>query len=486
MKNLSRRNGVGDSGRVKALWITLVLVLPVLTLTWATVGSAADWAKSLTENVALSGNMPEAAKKAPGTVLWSQTYDMGGGNCKTVATTALGSNLYYGMTGTDESDNWYGAIAAFNQKTGAYKWGYDIKLGGSGTEGTYVTSISASGSQVYVAGYAWINGVQSAFVQAYPTNGKKGAKWTYAVPAPGADAINFPDNLPVGIVAKGSYVIGFYNIMAPGPKGKLFSLNPKTGAAKWAVDFEPSSIECQVNALAISGSRFAVAGGVMVASGSSFYVGGYYAKTGDWEWYTTPTGGGADNTALALSYSGSTIAAVGFLSSPGGAVWGHIEVVGKNGGLGGLVREDFTLGTPTKFTGVLVSGSRVYTTGFWGASQVGFTRAYDVKKKLLAWSDHNIDLGSGGTVPTGLVATSAGLYVAGYGLNGSKTDLFVKAYNLAAKKAGTTKWMDQFDSGSIYDNKALAITKAGSTIVAVGQSQTGLNTYLNLDRGYVP
>jgi len=286
-------------------------------------------------------------------------------------------------------------------------------------------------------------------------------------------------------VAKGSYVIGFYNIMDPGPKGKLFSLNPKTGVAKWAVDFEPSAIECQVNALAISGSRFAVAGGVMAASGSSFYLGGYYAKTGGGEWFTGATGGGADNTALAISYSGSTIAAAGFLTGPGGEIWGHLKIVGKNGGMG-LVNETFI--PSSKYTSVLVSGSKVYMTGSAGASQLGFTRAYDVKKNAEAWADYNLNPGHSETVPTGLLATSAGLYVTGYGNDGGRTDLFVKAYNLAKKTAGTTRWEDQFDTapGNTYNNKALAITKAGSNIVVVGQTQTENNKFLALDRGYVP
>jgi outer membrane protein assembly factor BamB len=489
MRSLLRRTEGSGRSRLTVRWGTFALVLAILTLTWVAAGSTAGWAQMQTEPASLSeaSGVPVAAKKAPGTVLWSTTYDMGGGNCNYVATTAVGSNLYYGMTGTDASGNWYGAIAAFNQKTGAYKWGYNIKLGGSGTQGTYVTSISASGSQVYVAGYAWINGVESAFVQAYPTNGKKGAKWTYAVAAPGADASNFSDTLPVGIVAKGSYVIGFYNIMAPGPKGKLFSLNTKTGVAKWEIDFEPSSIECQVNALAISGSRFAVAGGVMVASGSSFYAGGYFAKTGNSEWSAGTTGNGADNTALAISYSGSTIAAAGFLSNPGGDIWGHIEVLGKNGGQGGVIREDFSQGTPTKFTGVLVSGSKVYVTGSGGSPQFAFTRCYDTKKKTLLWQDDIVDPGPLGTVPTGLVATSSALYVAGYGFNGSKTDLFVKAYKLSGKTPETRfRWVNQFDMASGFSNKALAITKAGSNIVVVGQSQTGADTYLALDRGYVP
>jgi len=406
---------------------------------------------------------------------WTDHDDLGGGESKATGVATLGSKSYVAVSGKAGDGNWYGQVRIY-KPTGALKWSSDLfDLNGGET-----TQISVSGSKFYVAGYYGIAGTgnEEVFVRAYDASGK-GFKWEYKVSAPYASLY------PVGVAALGSHVIGFFNTSTGTPetiRGKLFGLNQLKGTLKWSSDFgEETDTTTKVNAIAIKGSKIAAAG-YRQNEGSSgrkvFSCGLCFAVNGEWDggWGTYMDG--ADNEALVVAWTGSTIGVVGYLSPNASthiAYAKYIKFLKDGGNTSGDAEIVWDMGNDSRFTAVAVKGTKIYATGYGSidSEQIAFVRTYnlvDPWTPTTLWGD-TFDLSSsGGMVPTGITLGPKGVYVAGYGLGAPDvTDWFVKSYTLT----GGLKWLDDFNLNGGNDSKAFGIATSSSAIVAVGQAKNG-------------
>jgi hypothetical protein len=197
-------------------------------------------------------------------------------------------------------------------------------------------------------------------------------------------------------------------------------------------------------------------------------------------WYHPLTGGGKENEALAVDWKGSLIGVAGYVSPDPSTRNGHVWVISVNA-LPHHVDYVENLGNSSRCTGVVVSGTRVFASGYGsdGSEQKAFVRAYDATKDYpdaMLWGDTFGLTSLGGMVTTGMTLVNKRVFVSGYGLGLSGTpDWFVKAYDLN----GNAKWLDDFNLNGGQDSKAYGIasssnvTTGSSAIVAAGQAKNG-------------
>jgi hypothetical protein len=419
-----------------------------------------------------------------GWVCWINHDELGGGESMSTAVATLGSKSYVAVSGKQSDGNWYGEVRIYKSK-GTLIWKSDpFPLNNGRT-----TAIAVSGSKVYVAGYYGTadSGNEEVFVRAYDASGK-GYKWEYKASSP------FAGPYPLGVAALGKKVVAFFNETDPGSltRGRLIGLSQGTGSLKWASDFLFfGDVSSKVNAIAIKGSMFAAVGYSEAANGHrGFWVLGYSAVTGDWDWGEGTSMNGNENEALAVAWRGSIIGTVGYLSPDASTriAYAKYTKILEHGTSSGEAELVWDLGNNSRFTAVAVKGKKIYATGYGlvSAEQVAFTRAYDVQSStpITLWGD-TFDLNSlGGMVPTGITLSPKGVFVAGYGLGAPGiTDWFVKAYTLG----GATRWLDDFNLNGGNDSKAFGIATSSKAIVAVGQAQNGPGGPLEVViRAYAP
>jgi hypothetical protein len=423
------------------------------------------------DNFGEMGAVPKAVRS-------TNHEELGGGESKVTGVASVGLKSYVAVSGQGGDGNWYGQLRIY-KPSGALYWASDPfdLLGGR------TTQVAVSGSKVYVTGYQGIagSGEENVFVRAYDAS-TRAFKWEYSVDGPNAGLY------PVGVVASSSYLVGFFNTRDAGTeiiRGKVFGLYPVTGGLKWSGEFNDDSLypSNKINAIVMKGTKFAAAGYQEDESGvKSFSVRTFSAVNGDWAlgyWYR-PLTGGQENEALAVDWKGSIIGVAGYVSPDPSTRNAHVWAIPMNA-LPHHVDYVENLGNDSRCTGVVVSGTKIYASGYGmdGSEQKTFVRAYDTTKDYpdaMLWSD-TFDLTSlGGMVTTGMTLASKRIYVSGYGLGLSGTpDWFVKAYDLN----GHAKWLDDFNLNGGQDSKAYGIASSSnavtgtSAIVAVGQAKNG-------------
>ena len=414
-----------------------------------------------------------------GGILGTSHNELGGGESKATAVAPIGSKSCVAVSGKQGDGNWYGEARVY-KPNGTLAWkSTPFNLNDGRT-----TAIAASGPTVYGDGYFYVagyygtagSGSEQVFVRAYDAIGKT-FKWEYKVDAPNAGLY------PVGVAALGNNVVGFYNTDTGALRGKLIGLKQLTGALKWQRNFgDDTLLSSKVNAIAINGSKVAVAGYNQDNPDYKWVsYGVYFAASGKWDGGGGTHMSGPENEALAVAWNGSIIGVVGYLSpyadNPTRIAYAkYVKIFADGGSVGGDAEVVWDMGTDSRFTAVAVKDKKIYATGYGlnDTEQVAFVKAYDLVdpySPAILWGD-TFDLSSsGGMVPTGIILGLKGPYVAGYGLGASDvTDWFVKAFT----PSGETRWLDVFNLNGGNDSKAFGIAASSSAIVAVGQAKNGL------------
>ena len=428
----------------------------------------------------------------PNAVRWTNHEELGGGESEATGVASLGLKSYVAVSGKGGDGNWYGQLRIY-KPSGALLWASDP----FGLLGGRTTQVAVSGSKVYVAGYQGIagSGTEKVFVRAYDASTKT-FQWEYSADEPHAGLY------PVGVAVSGIYVVGFFNTDTGVLRGKLFGLNPTTGALKWSSEFgddiNPSN---KVNAIAMKGTKFVAAGYNQDGTDVKWFnVRAFSAVNGDpqWGYGFHPEGDGQENEALAVAWKGSVIGVAGYVSPDSSRRIGYVSAitVGTRGTTQNHLDYVEELGDDSRCNGVAVSGTKVFASGYGldGSERKAFVGAYDATKTYpdaRLWYDA-FDLTSlGGMVTTGLTMVNKRICVAGYGLGLSGTpDWFVKSYDLN----GNAKWLDDFNLNGGKDSKAYgiaasssAVVPSSSIIVAVGQAKNGPDGFLEMAvRTYKP
>jgi hypothetical protein len=436
------------------------------------------------DNFTETGAVPKAVR-------WTNHEELGGEESNATGVASLGLKSYVAVSGKGGDGTWYGQMRIY-KASGALQWASDT----FDLQGGRTTQVAVNGSKVYVAGYQGVagSGTEKVFVRAYDAS-TKSFKWEYTGDAPNAGLY------PLGVSALGNYVVGFFNTDTTGVlRGKLFGLNPVNGVLKWPGEFgdafNPSN---KVNAIAMKDSKFVGAGYNQDATGVKWFnIQAFSAVNGELQWGHgfRPGGVGQENEALAVDWKGSIIGAAGYVSPDPSTRNGHVWAITVGPGAG-QKHVDYIgdLGNDSRCTGVVVSGTKVYASGYGldGSEKKAFVRSYDATKDYpdaMLWDD-TFDLTSlGGMVTTGMTMVNKRVYVAGYGLGRSGTpDWFVKAYDLN----GHAKWLDDFNLNGGQDSKAYGIAASSnaitgdSAIVAVGQARNGPDGSLEMAvRAYKP
>lgn len=411
-----------------------------------------------------------------GGMLSTSHDELGGGESKATAVATLVTKTCVAVSGKQGDGNWYGQVRV-NKPNGTLKW----KSPSFSLNGGRTTAIAASGTTAYGDGYFYVagyygtagSGSEQVFVRAYDEV-SKAFKWEYKVDAPNAGLY------PMGVVARGSNVVGFYNTDTGTVRGKLIGLKQLSGALKWQSNFgDDTLLSSKVNAIAINGSKVAVAGYNQDNPDFKWFSYSiYFATTGKWDGGGGTHMSGPENEALAVAWSGSIVGVVGYLSpdaSSHNAYAKYIKIFPDGGSMDGVVESVWDLGNDSRFTAAAVKDKKIYAAGHWfnGTEQVAFVRTYglaDPYTPAFLWGDTFELSSSGGMVPTGITLGVKGVYVTGYGFGAPDvTDWFVKAYT----PSGQTRWLDDFNLNGGSDTKAFGIATSSSAVVAVGQAQDG-------------